>query len=157
FRKEMGSAPSRRFKVLDVIYIGTPGLLDVAFLRIAKSGVAELPAEQALARPLRLSASDPTAGLAVATIGYPGTDRGNYDLDTLLRVYGNVFDTKRCAPGKITGQDGRGISHDCSSMPGSSGSALVDLVTGDVVGLHFQGIPFRANHAVPISAIRKLI
>ena len=157
FRKEIGNAPSRRFKVLDIIFIGTPGLLDVAFLRVAKTGVAQSPAEQVLGRPLKLATNDPAAGVEVATIGYPGTDRGHYDLETLLRVYGNVFDTKRCAPGKISGLDDRGISHDCSSMPGSSGSALIDLVRGEVVGLHFQGVPFRSNHAVPISAIRKLI
>lgn len=157
FRREIAETPPRRFKVLDVIYIGTPGFLDVAFLRVAKGGVAEKPADQALARPLRLASSDPAADTSVATIGYPGTDRGHYDLETLLRVFGNVFDTKRCSPGKVTGKDNRGISHDCSSMPGSSGSALIDIKTGEVVGLHFQGIPFRSNHAVPVSEVRKLI
>ncbi len=157
FRKEIGNATARRFDVLDVIYIGTPGLLDVAFLRVAKTGAADVPTERNLARALPIAASDPAAGLAVATIGYPGTDRGHYDVATLLRIFGNVFDTKRCSPGKITGMDGRGVSHDCSSMPGSSGSVLLDILTGDVVGLHFQGIPFKSNHAVPASAIRKLI
>ncbi|MHC2390858.1 hypothetical protein ACVIHB_005674 [Bradyrhizobium liaoningense] len=42
-------------------------------------------------------------------------------------------------------------------MPGSSGSALIDIKSGEVVGLHFQGIPFRSNHAVPVSEVRKLI
>lgn len=157
FRREIAETPARRFKVLDVIYIGTPGLLDVAFLRVAKSGTAEKPGERVLARPLKLASSDPAADTPVVTIGYPGTDRGHYDLDTLLRVYGNVFDTKRCAPGRVIGANNRGISHDCSSMPGSSGSALIAVTTGEVVGLHFQGIPFRSNHAVPVSAVRKLI
>jgi V8-like Glu-specific endopeptidase len=157
FRREISETPPRRFKVLDVIYIGTPGFLDVAFLRVAKSSAADRPTDQALARPLKLASGDPAADTPVVTIGYPGTDRGHYDLETLLRVYGNVFDTKRCAPGKVTGMDNKGISHDCSSMPGSSGSALIDVTTGEVVGLHFQGIPFRSNHAVPISAVRKLI
>lgn len=157
FRREISETPARRFKVLDVIYVGTPGFLDVAFLRVAKSGAADRPADQALARPLKLATSDPAAGTSVVTIGYPGTDRGHYDLETLLRVFGNVFDTKRCAPGKVTGKDNKGISHDCSSMPGSSGSALIEVKTGEVVGLHFQGIPFRSNHAVPVSAVRRLI
>lgn len=157
FRKELGNTPSRRFKILEVIHIGTPGLLDVAFLRVAKNGDAQTALEKALTQPIPLAAADPAAGLAVATIGYPGTDRGPYDIETLLRVYGNVFNTKRCAPGKIMGSDSRGISHDCSSMPGSSGSAVINVVTGEVVGLHFQGVPFQANHAVPVSAIHKLI
>jgi hypothetical protein len=151
FRRELAETPPRRFNVLDIIYIGRPGLLDVAFLRVARSG------DGALSAPLKLAKTDPEPNLSVATIGYPGTDRGNYDLDTLLRVYGNVFNTKRCAPGKVVGIDSRGVSHDCSTMPGSSGSNLFDLVTGEAVGLHFQGVPFRSNHAVPASAIRKLI
>jgi hypothetical protein len=151
FRRELAETPPRRFKVLDVIHIGTPGLLDVAFLRVARSG------DGPLSGPLKLAKSDPPPNLPVATIGYPGTDRGSYDLATLLRVYGNVFNTKRCAPGKIMGLDSRGISHDCSTMPGSSGSDLFDLVTGEAVGLHFQGVPFKSNHAVPVSVIRKLI
>ena len=157
FRREIGNAPSRRFNILEVIHIGTPGLLDVAFLRVAKDGEAQVAGERVLTRPIKLAAADPAAGLAVATIGYPGTDRGPYDLATLLRVFGNVFNTKRCSPGKIIGLDSRGISHDCSSMPGSSGSAVIDLANGDVVGLHFQGVPFQSNHAVPVSAIRRLI
>jgi hypothetical protein len=151
FRRELAETPPRRFKVLDVIYIGTPGFLDVAFLRVARSG------DGAPSAPIKLATADPAPNLAVATIGYPGTDRGHYDLETLLRVYGNVFDTKRCAPGKVVGMDSRGISHDCSTMPGSSGSNLFDLATGEAIGLHFQGVPFKSNHAVPASVIRKLI
>jgi hypothetical protein len=157
FRREKSAAPPRRFKVLEVIYIGTPNQLDVAFLRVAKAGEAAENADRLLAKPLSLAASDPAQGLAVATIGYPGTDRGDYDVETLMRVFGNVFDTKRCSPGRIMGRDPRGITHDCSSMPGSSGSAVIDLQTGEVVGLHFQGTPFRSNHAVPVTTLQTLI
>jgi hypothetical protein len=76
-------------------------------------------------------------------LGYPGTDRGHYDLATLLRVYGNVFDTKRCAPGRIVGMDSRGISHDCSTMPGSSGMVVFDVATGEAIGC---GYPDHAYH-----------
>lgn len=157
FRRERSDAPPRRFDVREVIYIGTPNQLDVAFLRVAKTGQAGVDADRLLAGPLALAAADPKAGLAVATIGYPGTDRGDYDIETLMRIFGNVFDTKRCSPGKIMGRDSRGLTHDCSAMPGSSGSAIIDLFTGDVVGLHFQGTPFRSNHAVPVETLKTLI
>lgn len=157
FRRERSDAQPRRFKVLEVIYIGTPNQLDVAFLRVAKAGEAEENADRLLAKPLSLAASDPAQGLAVATIGYPGTDRGDYDVETLMRIFGHVFDTKRCSPGRIMGRDARGITHDCSSMPGSSGSAVIDVKTGEIVGLHFQGTPFRSNHAVPVTTLKTLI
>jgi len=151
FRRELAQTPARRFKITDVIYIGTPGFLDIAFLRVTTTGDGQLSG------PIKLAQTDPAPNLAVATIGYPGTDRGTYDLDTLLRVFGNVFDTKRLAPGRVIGPDDRGISHDCSTMPGSSGSILFNTETGEAVGLHFQGVPFKSNHAVPVSVIRKLI
>ena len=151
FRHEIAATPPRRFDVTGVIYIGTPGFLDIAFLRVARNGADRL------APPIRLASSDPAPNLAVATIGYPGTDRGDYDVETLLRMFGNVFDTKRLSPGRITGPDAMGLAHDCSTMPGSSGSILFDLATAEAVGLHFQGVPFKSNHAVPNSVIRKLI
>jgi hypothetical protein len=69
FRREMAEANTlpRRFKVLDVIYIGTPGLIDVAFLRVARSG------DGVLSAPIKLAMVDPATNLPVATIGYPGT------------------------------------------------------------------------------------
>lgn len=152
FRHEMADTRPRAFDAKEVIYIGTPGFLDVAFMRVARSG-----SDGPLSAPIRLASDDPAPNLPVATIGYPGTDRGNYDLETLLRIFGNVFDTKRLAPGKVIGPDARGVSHDCSTMPGSSGSILLNPVTGEAVGIHFRGAPFKSNHAVPASAIRKLI
>jgi hypothetical protein len=152
FRHEIKGTPARPFDVKEVIYIGTPGFLDVAFLRVARNG-----ADGALSGPIKLAKDDPAANIPVATIGYPGTDRGHYDLETLIRIFGNVFDTKRLAPGKVIGPDDRGLSHDCSTMPGSSGSILFNPKTGEAVGLHFQGVPFKSNHAVPASVIRKLI
>jgi hypothetical protein len=152
FRHEHAKSEPRPFSISDIIYIGTPGFLDVAFLRVARSGTAG-----ALSNPITLAQDDSTPTSPVVTIGYPGTDRGNYDVETLIRIFGNVFNTKRLSPGKLMVPDARGLTHDCSAMPGSSGSGLIDPLTGRAVGLHFQGVPFKLNHAVPVSVIRKLI
>jgi V8-like Glu-specific endopeptidase len=152
FRHESASSNPRPFSISDVIYIGTPGFLDIAFLRVARSGTAG-----PLSGPIKLAQSDPDENTEVVTIGYPGTDRGHYDIATLIRIFGNVFDTKRLSPGKLMAPDARGLTHDCSAMPGSSGSGLINPKTGIAVGLHFQGTPFKSNHAVPVSAIHKLI
>jgi hypothetical protein len=152
FRHEISATQPRVFRVTEVIYIGTPGLLDAALLRVQRTAGADR-----LSGPIRLAKDDPAANVDVATIGYPGNDRASYDVATLLRVFGNIFDTKRFSPGKVVGMQPRGLAHDCSTMPGSSGSTLINMATGEAVGLHFRGEPFKVNHALPASAIGRLI
>jgi phosphatidylserine/phosphatidylglycerophosphate/cardiolipin synthase-like enzyme len=45
-------------------------------------------------------------------------------------------------------------THDCTTLGGNSGSVLVDMLTGKVVGLHFAGIYKEANLAVPASELQ---
>lgn len=41
------------------------------------------------------------------------------------------------------------MTHDSSTLGGNSGSAIIDVRTGEVIGLHFAGLYLRANYAVP--------
>jgi endonuclease G len=41
------------------------------------------------------------------------------------------------------------VAHDCTTLGGNSGSAVIDVATGLVVGLHFGGEYVVANYAVP--------
>ena len=43
------------------------------------------------------------------------------------------------------------MEHDASTLGGNSGSAVIDLETGEAVGLHFAGSYLQANYAVPAS------
>jgi endonuclease G len=40
--------------------------------------------------------------------------------------------------------------HDASTLGGNSGSAIIDVDTGDVVALHFAGEYLKANYAIPM-------
>jgi hypothetical protein len=152
FRHEQPNDPLvRSYPVTEVLYIGTPGQLDVALMRVSRQGASPLTA------PIALAGTDPPANLPVVAIGYPGTDGSHYDPATLLRVFGNVFETKRASPGRIVGSDPQGLSHDCSTMPGSSGTLVLDPTAGKAVGLHFQGVPFQTNHAIPASLLAKVL
>jgi endonuclease G len=42
------------------------------------------------------------------------------------------------------------MTHDASTLGGNSGSAVVDIDSGDVVALHFAGEYLKANYAVPM-------
>ena len=107
---------------------------------------------------LSLSGRQPD-GLAkrlVAVIGYPAFDtRG--DAATQFKMFGGLFDKKRLLPGftmsfrqiESYGHTVEALAHDCSTLGGNSGSAVVDVATGEVLALHFAGIALEANYAVP--------
>jgi len=122
---------------------------DAALLR-----VQGMPAGR---KPLRLTGSElpqPT-GRLVAAIGYPALDPRN-DIDLQKRIF-RVFEKKRLQPGRLMASREilsynntvEALAHDCSTLGGNSGSAVVDIETGLVAGLHFAGRYLDANFAVP--------
>jgi endonuclease G len=64
------------------------------------------------------------------------------------RIFGNVYDKKRLAPGRVTTPATGTLCHDCSTLGGNSGSVVLSLETGEAVGLHFAGRFLEANFAV---------
>jgi pimeloyl-ACP methyl ester carboxylesterase len=129
---------------------------DAALLRV--TGV---PAGR---EPLRLLASEPERleGREVAVIGYPAFDSSpgaNQDLQ--MRMFGGKFERKRLQPGTMMaprkvpsyGSWVEALAHNCSTLGGNSGSVVLDLQTGHVMGLHFAGQYLIANYAVPAWAL----
>lgn len=122
---------------------------DAALLR-----VEGLPAGR---KPLRLAGSQvpQQVGRLVAAIGYPALDPRN-DIDLQKRIF-RVFEKKRLQPGRLMASRQtvsfnntvEALAHDCSTLGGNSGSAVIDIETGLVVGLHFAGRYLDANFAVP--------
>ena len=93
----------------------------------------------------------------VIIVGYPAMDP-RADYDTQNRIFRGVFQKKRLQPGQIDGYDtirSYGstvdvINHDVTTLGGNSGSAIVDVETGLVLGLHFAGSAARRrNYAIP--------
>ncbi len=70
------------------------------------------------------------------------------------RVFGGRYDVKRAAPGVMTPNSRGWATHDCTTLGGNSGSAVIDLATGKAVALHFAGAYVIENYAVPASTIR---
>lgn len=125
-------------------------LHDIALLRVeAPKGV----------RPLPLAARGELHERArVAAIGYPSADdQAPEYADTMFdRAYG----VERVSPGEVMDQPHAGRAsflHDCTTLRGSSGSAIVALATGELVGLHKTGFYLDHNEAVPVAHIRRLI
>jgi endonuclease G len=92
----------------------------------------------------------------VAVVGYPALDPRNA-VDVQNRIFDGHFNIKRLQPGKLRdiadirsfGHTVPAVTHDSSTLGGNSGSAVVDVKSGEVVGLHFAGQYLKANYAVP--------
>ena len=148
FRQEVGSTgPAQLLTVQRTLLIHP--YWDAALLQV--EGLADGLA-------LTLAANEPAQlnGRPVVVIGYPMLDSRN-DIDQQRRIFGNVFGKKRLLPGTLMGmQDIRSfgkpvqaLTHDSSTLGGNSGSLVLDLETGLVLGLHFAGRYMEANYAVP--------
>lgn len=106
--------------------------------------------------PLALDPVDPSTRTRVVVVGYPARDPRN-DRATQDTVFRNRFFVKRVAPGYVAGRrvvasfdsNVSASMHDSSTLGGNSGSALIDVQSGRVVGLHFAGAYLDANFAVP--------
>jgi endonuclease G, mitochondrial len=123
---------------------------DVAILRLA-----DLPNSFT---PLPMVSSQPGTmrDVMASIVGYPSFDPRD-SVVSQLEIFRGVFDKKRLQPGMLRGMKpalsfGRtvaALAHDCSTIGGNSGSALIAVDTGRVVGIHFGGQPEVANFSVP--------
>ena len=112
----------------------------------------------AATKPLKLSLSDARdlTGHDIFVIGYPTFDPRNPS-DVQSDVMAGRYGVKRLQPGElqggmVTSSFGKMVpaaTHDCSTLGGNSGSAVLDLDTGEVLGLHFGGLYQKQNYAVP--------
>jgi hypothetical protein len=151
FLEEHLGTTSLEYAVESILWIAKSDDPDVAFLRVRRR-----PRARPLPKFLALAAKIPDADF-VATIGYPARDTRVPDQELVKRIFGDVYDKKRLAPGQLVDIADDELQHDCSTLGGNSGSALVSLRTGDVVGLHFAGLFMKANFAVPAPVVGDLL
>jgi endonuclease G len=119
---------------------------DVAFLKLKRDS-------RQLARPIGLSSARAARDQFIAVIGYPARDSRIPEEDLMDEIFGNVYNKKRLAPGQVAGTQNGQVLHDCSTLGGNSGSAIIDLRSGQALGLHFAGRFLEANFAVPADVV----
>jgi S1-C subfamily serine protease len=149
FKMEHGVAGTRRFRVVGIA--GVHDTYDAALLRVA--GESEEDAKHPLPPPAKIGTGEPGEAARLYTTGYPaGDSTGATPKAVLDEVFGGVFEVKRLAPGQLMADFGEeGVfSHDCTTLGGNSGSCVVDLAAGRVVGLHFRGWYGKQNDAVSL-------
>jgi endonuclease G, mitochondrial len=144
FLREMGRDQKLAFQITDVLHIEDEEEADMAFLRVAG------PPQAA---PIALARGKGKAKQQVAVIGYPARDSRIPDQDLMQRLYGDVYDCKRFAPGQLKRVEETTLQHDATTLGGNSGSVVLDLETGQALGIHFAGRFLEANFAVPAALI----
>ncbi len=151
FKEEFEGVPgtASTFAVADILYLADLTAPDVALMRITGHN---------LPSALPLSPADAAVGDLVALIGYPAYDDRNNKGD-MARYFRDLYNVKRYAPGRVQQalQAGSALTHDCTSLGGNSGSPVIRLSDGAVVGLHFSGEYGVENRAVGASTLRALL
>lgn len=120
---------------------------------------ADLPSEIA---PLRLSTSsmEDLLNRDVVVIGYPAFDPERNDPQVQQEIFEGKYNVKRIAPGRVALRKKpigsawlsgivNALAHDSSTLGGNSGSAVLDVASGTINGLHFAGRYLVENYAVP--------
>jgi endonuclease G len=112
--------------------------------------VLELDAAPAGSRRLPLASAEPKhlRGRKVFAVGYPTDDARTVwgervtPVPIFQRVFGTdpaTLGTKRLAPGIVLDSTDDEFFHDASTLPGSSGSCIIDFDDQQVIGLHYGG------------------
>lgn len=148
FRRELRNNTPRAFQVREVLHIEDDDGPDFAFLRVENPS-----ASGQLSAPINPSSRAAEAQEFVATVGYPAADSRLPEQDLMSRLFGDKYNVKRLAPGQVMRLEDDLVMHDCSTLGGNSGSPIVDLATGEVLGLHFSGVFLRENRGVPIGFV----
>lgn len=134
---EYGSKATRHRAIREVLYIAPDH--DLAFVLLADEGPS-----------IRLAKRlDPSH--ALCAVGFPRRPKVGASPEQ-LRCYPETDGqgVKRLAPGNLRGVTAREIEFDCSTLSGSSGSVLLDLETGEAVGLCLgSNTEENVNEAVP--------
>lgn len=152
FLAEHNNNKAAEFSIIECLYISAKKEHDISIFRI-KSNNTDTHL------PLNILNGDPRIREDIAVIGYPAFDSRASNVTDMERIYQNVYDVKRFAPGKISDvylSEGIAI-HDATTLGGNSGSAVLSLETGKVIALHFAGKEGEGNFCVTSSALKKVI
>src|SRR5262249_19350419 len=96
--------------------------------------------------------ADAAQGDTIVVLGYPQNDSARNPL-FVSSIFGNRFGVRRAAPGEVIAAESSRFYHDCSTLGGNSGSPVVSLKTGELVGVHRSADLIDRNESVPGTAL----
>jgi endonuclease G len=152
FREEYRGSASDEYGIAEILWIADDAVNapDMAILRVKT--------DPGLPPPLSLARRSAEPEQEIGVVGYPARDSRN-GASVMSDIFQNIYDVKRFAPGTVVtrGANTWYLTHDASTLGGNSGSAVIDLNTQEVVGLHFGGSFRKTNYAVKASVIKSVL
>lgn len=118
------------------------------------------PVEAALL-PVRLRWALPEIGTHIAVIGYPALTFTPTPVTMAAFTVMPTGEKKMIMPGVIIAVEDTMLTYECWTMAGVAGGPIVDLLTGEVLGIHhsgkYKGGAAKLGFGVPVTAIRALL
>lgn len=121
---------------------------DLALLQIADP--------EADRRALSFAGGAAVRGDDIAVVGYPVNDVVRNPM-FVNALFNGRFGVKRAAPGDVVSTSERSLVHDCTTLGGNSGSPILLLATGEVAGVHREGLFLTRNEGVPGAVAREFV
>lgn len=152
FLAEYENNNASEFDIVDCLFIGEGDYEDIAILRVNVGDPKFEPLSILNNAPLKLRED-------IAVVGYPAYDSQTALVEDMQRIFKGIYDYKRFSPGKVTQlytTEGV-VVHDASTLGGNSGSALISLETGKVLGLHFAGKESSGNYCMDAPSLLRII
>jgi endonuclease G, mitochondrial len=151
FLQEIDNPATLMFKLIKPLHIEDEPGPDISFFEVEiTSGNSKL------ATPIKLAANVAVTP-NIATIGYPAYDSRIPEPNLMEDIFGKTYNKKRLAPGGITSVEATRLLHSCTTLGGNSGSAVIDLDSGEALGLHFSGSFLASNYAVRADVVKQLL
>lgn len=151
FLSEFDNPDTRVFRLTQVLHITPAPGPDIAFFRVERAA-----GDHRLAQPIPLAETAVQTHNA-AVIGYPAFDSRIPDFTLMEDIFGARYNHKRLAPGAVTFLEDSRLYHDCTTLGGNSGSAVIDLDSGQALGLHYSGAFMRTNYAVRCDVVAEAL
>jgi V8-like Glu-specific endopeptidase len=148
YNEELNATAPAEFAIKSVI--GVHDTYDLALFKVALKSSKKANAPTPL--PVASAIAKAKKGRKVYVVGYPAADSRRNDFNEMSRIFSNIYNVKRFQPGEIMKLSPTKplFEHDCSTLGGNSGSAVIDLETNQVIGLHFQGSYLESNSAIAL-------
>jgi hypothetical protein len=153
YRSQYQRVASAGYRVRGVI--GVHDTYDLALLEVEPPQLrngAPTPVALAAEAPPRLE------GRQVYLIGYPVLDARRNEPESIARIFRDVYNVKRVQPGILRGllpfRDVQLLLHDCAPLGQTTGSALIDLETHQLIGLQLTSRYLEASTAIPLWVLR---
>ena len=146
----IGVPVARETPLKAIRYLARTDQPDIALFEIDVDGT--LPA------PVEFLDAGATEDQPIGIVGYPAYDSRN-DPEDVAHYFGDIFGVKRLATGVVSQRAGDQpfFMHDATTLGGNSGSLVLDLATGRVLGLHFAGTYLVGNYAVTAAQVKRAL